>query len=264
MSPVGSFGPARQQPVHPKPSRRSAQGRLVGRSGSVVFPSRPFLRACPSLSRAFRVRENSVASPHQHRSRCSYGHDGGDHGGAGGEVGEGARGARGHGAYGGRGVSARLRGLARETEQIVAAGTYRAPSGREVRLAAAVQAARNGTRMYGPEPVRVPERASAGVGTRIEVTGESSLEAARRLAGATEPGGSRREPAVLSFASASPKLSASFEQGGAPIPAAAISTARRLGRRRCAVPPRSTPACCEPPSTTTTTGPTVTRSTPTE
>ncbi|MEV0692151.1 TIGR02452 family protein [Streptomyces sp. NPDC050388] len=98
-------------------------------------------------------------------------------------------------------MSARLRGIARETEQIVAAGTYRAPSGREVRLAAAVRAARDGTRTYGPEPVRVPER-SFPVGTRIEVTGESSLEAARRLAGDAEPGGQRREPAVLNFASA--------------------------------------------------------------
>ncbi|MFD6323752.1 TIGR02452 family protein [Streptomyces sp. NPDC058442] len=106
-------------------------------------------------------------------------------------------------------MSARLRGIARETEQIVAAGTYRAPSGREVRLAEAVRAARDGTRLYGPEPVRVPERLleraperASPARTRIEVTGENSLEAARRLAEDAEPGEPHREPAVLNFASA--------------------------------------------------------------
>ena len=56
-------------------------------------------------------------------------------------------------------MSARLRGIAKETEQIVAAGGYRAPDGREVSIAAAVDAARAGTRMYGPEPVPVPDAA---------------------------------------------------------------------------------------------------------
>lgn len=93
-------------------------------------------------------------------------------------------------------MSARLRGIAQQTEQIVAAGSYRAPDGREVSVAAAVEAARDGTRMYGPGPVGpapaapalpAPER------TVFEVTGESSLEAARRLGG---------EVAVLNFASA--------------------------------------------------------------
>jgi uncharacterized protein (TIGR02452 family) len=88
-------------------------------------------------------------------------------------------------------VSARLRGIAKETEEIVAAGAYRAPAGHEVPLAAAVEAARAGTRMYGPEPVPVPSAEPAG--TRIEVTGESSLEAARRVGGRV---------AVLNFASA--------------------------------------------------------------
>lgn len=76
-------------------------------------------------------------------------------------------------------MSARLRGLAQETEQIVAAGRYRAPDGREVLLAADIEAARAGTRMFGPGPVEVPGFASAD--TLFEVTGESSLEAARRL-----------------------------------------------------------------------------------
>ncbi|MFE9899792.1 TIGR02452 family protein [Streptomyces achromogenes] len=101
-------------------------------------------------------------------------------------------------------MSARLRGIAAETERIVAAGRYRAPDGRDVPLAKAVEAARAGTRIFGPEPVpgalvpgtsetepsgEVPEG-----GTRFEVTGESSLEAARRLADGPV--------AVLNFASA--------------------------------------------------------------
>ncbi|CAL9352800.1 TIGR02452 family protein [Streptomyces sp. NPDC090994] len=88
-------------------------------------------------------------------------------------------------------MSARLREIAQRTEQIVAAGAYRASDGREVGIAAAVAAARAGTRLHGPEPVPVPDIPS--VTTRIEVTGESSLEAARRLGGDT---------AVLNFASA--------------------------------------------------------------
>ncbi|MEU1402802.1 TIGR02452 family protein [Streptomyces sp. NPDC005728] len=89
-------------------------------------------------------------------------------------------------------MSARLRGIATETEQIVAAGTYRTPGGREVSVAAALEAARTGTRMHGPGPVPVTPAADAE--TCVEVTGESSLEAARRLADAPV--------AVLNFASA--------------------------------------------------------------
>ncbi|MFG2602686.1 TIGR02452 family protein [Streptomyces sp. NPDC048514] len=107
-------------------------------------------------------------------------------------------------------MSARLRGIATDTEKIVAAGRYLAPDGREVPIAAAVAAARAGTRMFGPAPVPtppvppvpvpVPTMSGAGTGTDprtgpvVEVTGESSLEAARRLAGAPV--------AVLNFASA--------------------------------------------------------------
>ncbi|MFV8184972.1 TIGR02452 family protein [Streptomyces sp. AF1B] len=103
-------------------------------------------------------------------------------------------------------MSARLRGIAQQTEQIVAAGAYVAPDGREVSIAEAVEAARAGTRMYGPEPVPFPPGPSASpassaqpapsvssVDTFFEVTGESSLEAARRLGGRV---------AVLNFASA--------------------------------------------------------------
>ncbi|MFD5073800.1 TIGR02452 family protein [Streptomyces sp. NPDC058371] len=88
-------------------------------------------------------------------------------------------------------MSARLRGVAHQTEEIVAAGGYRASDGRPVSIAAAVEAAREATRMYGPEPVEIP--AADPVDTFFEVTGESSLEAARRLAGPV---------AVLNFASA--------------------------------------------------------------
>ncbi|MGC9380538.1 TIGR02452 family protein [Streptomyces sp. MH13] len=88
-------------------------------------------------------------------------------------------------------MSARLRGIAQQTEQIVMAGCYRASDGREVPIAAAVEKAREHTRVFGPSPV---EPASpVPVRTVFEVTGESSLEAARRLGG---------EVAVLNFASA--------------------------------------------------------------
>ncbi|MEU6353263.1 TIGR02452 family protein [Streptomyces sp. NPDC047072] len=88
-------------------------------------------------------------------------------------------------------MSARLRGVARETERIVADGGYRSPSGRDVSIATAIRAARAGTRMYGPGPVEVAP--VAAVETFFEVSGESSLEAARRIGG---------DVAVLNFASA--------------------------------------------------------------
>ncbi|MFD9910422.1 TIGR02452 family protein [Streptomyces sp. NPDC059063] len=92
-------------------------------------------------------------------------------------------------------MSARLRGIARETVAAVDAGGYTAPDGRWVPLADAVAAARAGTRVYGPGPVAVPPREPGP--TVVEVTGESSLEAARRLvAAAPDP------VAVLNFASA--------------------------------------------------------------
>lgn len=91
-------------------------------------------------------------------------------------------------------MSARLRGIAQHTEEIVAAGSYRASDGRTVSIAAAVEAARDGTRMYGPESVAIPQ--AGPMDTTFEVTGESSLEAARRLAGGIDP------VAVLNFSSA--------------------------------------------------------------
>ncbi|GAB7029418.1 TIGR02452 family protein [Streptomyces sp. NPDC021749] len=94
-------------------------------------------------------------------------------------------------------MSARLRGMAQETERIVAQGVYRAPSGRLVEIAEQVARARAGTRLYGPEPVAVPEPEAGGRETGFEVTGEGSLTAGRRLAGS---GGG--PVAVLNFASA--------------------------------------------------------------
>lgn len=100
-------------------------------------------------------------------------------------------------------MSSRLRETARENAQIVAAGGYRTRSGRWVDLAAALAEAKAGTRIYGPNPA-IPGEVIAGVGRgrvagatgAIEVTGESSTAAARRLAASCAP------VAVLNFASA--------------------------------------------------------------
>ncbi|PJF01616.1 TIGR02452 family protein [Streptomyces carminius] len=100
-------------------------------------------------------------------------------------------------------MSARLRAIAKETEEIVGRGRYTAPGGREVSIAAAVAAAADGTALFGPDPVPVPNAPGPGDAstTVFEVTGESSLEAARRLvAGGPDEG--PRPVAVLNFASA--------------------------------------------------------------
>ncbi|GHB10657.1 MULTISPECIES: TIGR02452 family protein [Streptomyces] len=93
-------------------------------------------------------------------------------------------------------MSARLRGIARETEAIVEAGYYRTPEGREVTIERALTAALSGTRLYGPEPVPVAVLDTDRTPV-IEVTGESSLHAARRMTGA-----SAGRVAVLNYASA--------------------------------------------------------------
>ncbi|MFD7606592.1 TIGR02452 family protein [Streptomyces mirabilis] len=101
-------------------------------------------------------------------------------------------------------MSARLRALAQQTREIVAAGGYRASGGRAVSIAAAVEAAEAGTRVYGPGPVGAPAAGPASApreSTLFEVTGESSLEAARRLVG-KDAGRSAEPVAVLNFASA--------------------------------------------------------------
>ena len=88
-------------------------------------------------------------------------------------------------------MSARLRALARENEHLIEAGYYRRTDGTRVDIGEAVRAAREATRLYGPEPVEVP--APEPVKTRFAVTGGSSLWEARRLLGPV---------AVLNFASA--------------------------------------------------------------
>ncbi|MFF4319580.1 TIGR02452 family protein [Streptomyces sp. NPDC001568] len=94
----------------------------------------------------------------------------------------------------------RLREIARENALIVAAGAYRTRSGRQVSLAAAVAEAKAGTTIYGPNRV-IPDEGPVGGGARtvIEVTGESSTVAARRLAAVDAEAA---PVAVLSFASA--------------------------------------------------------------
>lgn len=92
-------------------------------------------------------------------------------------------------------MSARLRGIAKQTEEIVEAGRYRAPGGRKVSIEAELTAAVRATRLYGPEPV--PVTPDTDRDTLIEVTDESSLAAARRMTRAHDgPVG------VLNFASA--------------------------------------------------------------
>ncbi|MFE2608256.1 TIGR02452 family protein [Streptomyces mirabilis] len=101
-------------------------------------------------------------------------------------------------------MSARLRALAQQTQEIVAAGGYRASDGRAVSIAAAVEAAEAGTRVYGPGPVGAPAAGPTSApreSALFEVTGESSLEAARRLVG-KDAGRSADPVAVLNFASA--------------------------------------------------------------
>ncbi|MFF7690434.1 TIGR02452 family protein [Streptomyces syringium] len=94
-------------------------------------------------------------------------------------------------------MSARLRGIAKETEEIVATGGYTTPAGRTVGLAEAIGRAVRGTRLYGPEPVAAPEpgAGAAGAATVFEVTAEGSLDTARRMA-------ADGTVAVLNFASA--------------------------------------------------------------
>ncbi|MET9692223.1 MULTISPECIES: TIGR02452 family protein [unclassified Streptomyces] len=100
-------------------------------------------------------------------------------------------------------MSSRLREIARENAEILAAGGYRTRSGRHVPLAAALAEAKAGTRIYGPNRVIPDEEfASGGSATAVEVTGESSTVAARRLATATPAHPDPGPVAVLNFASA--------------------------------------------------------------
>jgi uncharacterized protein (TIGR02452 family) len=90
-------------------------------------------------------------------------------------------------------------GIADANELIVARGGYTAPGGTAVALRGMLDAACAGTVSYAPEELdRLLEAAAPGTAaTRIEVTGESSISAARRL---WDEGADR--VAVLNFASA--------------------------------------------------------------
>ncbi|MFF3084160.1 TIGR02452 family protein [Streptomyces nojiriensis] len=100
-------------------------------------------------------------------------------------------------------MSSRLREIARENAEILAAGGYRTRSGRQIPLAAALAEAKAGTRIYGPNQVIPDERiASGGSATVVEVTAESSTVAARRLETATPAPPDPSPVAVLNFASA--------------------------------------------------------------
>ncbi|MFE7129244.1 TIGR02452 family protein [Streptomyces sp. NPDC057638] len=97
-------------------------------------------------------------------------------------------------------MSARLKEIARQTEAIVAAGRYETPDGRTVLLGPDIAAARAGTRLHGPDPL--PVTPDTDRHTAIEVTGEGSTEAARRLTSATAAADTDAPVAVLNFASA--------------------------------------------------------------
>ncbi|MQY08082.1 hypothetical protein ACRB68_61880 [Actinomadura sp. RB68] len=89
---------------------------------------------------------------------------------------------------------------ARETVDILDHGAYRAPSGRTVEIAGRLAAAVRGTVLHRPAELdallaALPP-APPGAATRVEVTGETTLQAARRL------GADGTVPLALNFASA--------------------------------------------------------------
>ncbi|WP_106979065.1 poly(ADP-ribose) glycohydrolase domain-containing protein [Streptomyces scopuliridis] len=90
-------------------------------------------------------------------------------------------------------MSAPLRGIAKETEEIVRTGGYRTETGRDVGIRTALDAAVAGTRMYGPAPVAVPpatkgRRDPRRTGRRALLrTGAAGAPAARVTASRTAP-----------------------------------------------------------------------------
>lgn len=119
--------------------------------------------------------------------------------------------------------------MAQETLLILRAGCYRTPSGQEVRIADELAAARDLTCAYPPDSsVRVG--VADATPTRIEVTGESTLAAARRLTTAV----SDCDPCCLNFASA--KNPGGGFLGGAQ--AQEESLARSSGLYACIAPRR--------------------------
>lgn len=95
-------------------------------------------------------------------------------------------------------MSAQLRQVAAENQAIVEAGRYTTAGGEAIEVASVLAAAVTGTRSYGAsELAGSRKRADNGVKTTIEVTGEDTITAARRLVASS--GG---RVAVLNFASA--------------------------------------------------------------
>ncbi|MGH3390814.1 MAG: TIGR02452 family protein [Actinomadura sp.] len=74
------------------------------------------------------------------------------------------------------------RAIAQETVAILDRGSYVAPSGRTVDITGRLASAVAATRLYRPaEPAALTEWPGTGTATRVEVTGETTLAAARRL-----------------------------------------------------------------------------------
>ncbi|MEV6931457.1 TIGR02452 family protein [Dactylosporangium sp. NPDC051485] len=94
-------------------------------------------------------------------------------------------------------MSGRLREIARQTVEIAERGFYTSAKDQQVSIASAVEEAMHGTRLYGPQDSVAQGRRVDGP-PAIEVTHESTLEAARRVgegaatlvfASAKNPGG---------------------------------------------------------------------------
>jgi len=89
----------------------------------------------------------------------------------------------------------RRQDIAQETLTILETGAYKAPSGRTVSVAGALKASVEGTALFRPEDFPTPVPRCLGTHrTVVEVTGETTLAAAERLA--------EFRPLCLNFASA--------------------------------------------------------------
>ncbi|WP_067970029.1 TIGR02452 family protein [Nocardiopsis trehalosi] len=97
-------------------------------------------------------------------------------------------------------MSQRMRERWRETREAFESGRYSA-GGRTVDLTPHLAAMRAGVRLYRPGDAPGAPAPGGGAATRFEVTGESTLAAAVRLAG-DGPADSGRRVAALNFASA--------------------------------------------------------------
>ena len=97
----------------------------------------------------------------------------------------------------------RRKQIAGETVEILKRESYQAPDGRDISLAAELRDCLENTRCYTPEQLdalrkQVRAQPAAFTQTRLEVSGETTLEAAARLAGS----GDFARLGVLNFASA--------------------------------------------------------------